>query len=93
MPATTCLRDARFLLPLCGLMMALAPATVDADPVAVGPRVLADGKVPGDKRLEPLKDLNGYLWEPDAYVFKLRFYIAPKGRKSLARGVNPWKIG
>ena len=32
---------------------------------AAGPRVLPEGQVPNDQRLEPLKDLNGYFpFEP-----------------------------
>jgi len=42
-------------------MLAALPPVASADPVAAGPRVLAEGKVPNDKRLAELKDLNGYF--------------------------------
>ena len=49
----------------CCLLLALSPASAVADPLVTAPRVLPEGKVPHDKRLEPLKDLNGYFpFEP-----------------------------
>ena len=50
----------RFLPLTIRVFLALSiAATADVD--AAVPRVLAEGKLPNDIRLEPLKDLDGYF--------------------------------
>src|SRR6266542_347675 len=50
----------RFLLLTTRLFLALS-ITATADLAAAVPRVLPEGKLPTDTRLEPLKDLDGYF--------------------------------
>src|SRR6266705_4968579 len=50
----------RFLLLTTRFFLALSIAAT-ADAVAAAPRVLPEGKLPNDLRLEPLKDLDGYF--------------------------------
>ena len=50
----------RFLPSTVRLLLALS-ITTTAGVVAAAPRVLPEGKLPNDTRLEPLKDLDGYF--------------------------------
>src|SRR2546425_13281268 len=50
----------RFLPLTIRLFLALSIAAT-ADALAAAPRVLPEGKLPNDIRLEPLKDLDGYF--------------------------------
>src|SRR5438046_8700044 len=50
----------RSLLLTTRLCLALSVAAL-ADASAAAPRVLPEGKLPNDSRLEPLKDLDGYF--------------------------------
>ena len=49
----------RFLRP--ALFGVLLPCLLSGITVAAAPRVLPEGKLPNDRRLEPLKDLDGYF--------------------------------
>ncbi|HEY4309033.1 MAG TPA: acetylxylan esterase [Pirellulales bacterium] len=68
MPATISVRVrlAIIVSAFVGSLAVLASNSAAADPanpaaVNAAPRVLAEGKLPADKRLEPLKDLDGYF--------------------------------
>jgi dienelactone hydrolase len=50
----------RFIPPVLRLFLALSMATA-VSITAAAPRVLPEGKLPNDGRLEPLKDLDGYF--------------------------------
>src|SRR5690348_10877641 len=73
----------RFAMLLLGFGLALASAdTLHADPT----RVLPDGKLPNDRRLLPLKDLDGYFpftvpaskeaWETRAEEVRRRLLVS-----------------
>lgn len=52
----------RLAAGLCGLLFVLLLLTLVAAPAhAAGPRVLPAGQLPPDRRLQPLKDLDGYF--------------------------------
>jgi dienelactone hydrolase len=69
----------KFLYSAFGLFLALSA-------VAAAPRVLPEGKLPNDRRLEPLKDLDGYFpftppaskaaWEKRAERVRLQILIS-----------------
>jgi len=43
------------------IWLVLAQSILAAVAIAAAPRVLPEGKLPNDTRLEPLKDLDGYF--------------------------------
>src|SRR5436190_21351466 len=49
------------ILPLTIRLVLALSIAVTADVAAAAPRVLPEGKLPNDNRLEPLKDLDGYF--------------------------------
>src|SRR6188768_1124021 len=71
---------------LVGLVLAILGGVVFGTAKAAGPRVLSEGKLPADARLQDLKDLNGYFpfavpkskeeWEKRAKVVKRQIAVS-----------------
>ncbi len=90
------------LLALAALFAVLLAAPV----LAAGPRALPEGKVPHDRRLQPLKDLNGYFpftppktaaaWEQRSELVRRRMLVAlglwPMPQKTPLHAVVHGKI-